>query len=110
MKFVGTVIVVILLILLAIIMQACSNKNETLSSEVLTIQTDNYSNESVKSAIDISSILKPSQLLTISPKKVKKNIKIPILLYHSVTDNTFGIKNLHVSPSEFDMQMKYLKD
>ena len=34
---------------------------------------------------------------------------IPILYYHSITDNMFGIPELHVSPATFDEQMQYLR-
>lgn len=41
---------------------------------------------------------------TNSPKNV------PILSYHAVNDNIWGVEELYVSPIEFEKQMKYLKD
>lgn len=35
---------------------------------------------------------------------------IPILMYHGVSDNVWGISSLFVSPSDFDMQMKYISE
>ncbi|MCR4434425.1 MAG: polysaccharide deacetylase family protein [Clostridiales bacterium] len=39
----------------------------------------------------------------------EKKEGIPILYYHSVTDNIFGIEELSVAPAEFEKQMNYLK-
>jgi len=35
---------------------------------------------------------------------------VPILYYHAVNDDITGLEELFVSPSEFEKQMKYLKD
>lgn len=45
-------------------------------------------------------------------KTIKENdtSEIPILYYHSVSDNIFGIKELFVSVREFEEQMKFLND
>lgn len=45
-----------------------------------------------------------------TPRIIIKNTKVPVLMYHSITDKVWGYNNLHVSPKEFDAQMKYLKD
>ena len=39
-----------------------------------------------------------------------ENKDIPILLYHGILDDTWGAATLFVKPSEFDTQIKYLKD
>ena len=39
-----------------------------------------------------------------------ENKDIPILLYHGILDDTWGAQTLFVKPSEFDKQIKYLKD
>ncbi len=38
------------------------------------------------------------------------NSSIPVLIYHCVDDNVFGLKDLFVSPKNFEAQMNYLKD
>lgn len=35
---------------------------------------------------------------------------IPILMYHGVSDNIWGISSLFVSPKDFDEQMKYISE
>jgi peptidoglycan/xylan/chitin deacetylase (PgdA/CDA1 family) len=37
-------------------------------------------------------------------------VKIPILYYHAVADDTFGIEQMFVRIREFDEQMKFMKD
>lgn len=37
-----------------------------------------------------------------------EGIRIPILMYHGVTDNTWGAEELFVSPSDMEAQIKYL--
>lgn len=39
-----------------------------------------------------------------------ENKDIPILLYHGILDDTWGVQTLFVKPSEFDKQIKYLND
>ena len=38
------------------------------------------------------------------------SIKIPVLYYHAVNENTFGFQQMFVRVQEFDDQMKYMKD
>jgi peptidoglycan/xylan/chitin deacetylase (PgdA/CDA1 family) len=54
-----------------------------------------------------NSELSNSQIPPISHSKEKN---IPILYYHAVSDDIFGIEELFVSPASFAEQMKYLKD
>lgn len=35
-------------------------------------------------------------------------VNIPILMYHGITDDTWGVEELFVSPSDFEDQVKYL--
>jgi peptidoglycan/xylan/chitin deacetylase (PgdA/CDA1 family) len=35
---------------------------------------------------------------------------VPILTYHCIDDNIFGVQNLFISPGVFDRQMRFLKD
>jgi peptidoglycan/xylan/chitin deacetylase (PgdA/CDA1 family) len=37
-------------------------------------------------------------------------VKIPILYYHAIADETFGIEQMFVRIQEFDDQMRYMKD
>lgn len=43
-------------------------------------------------------------------KEIIRGKKIPILMYHGVLDNPWGIANLFVRVNEFDNQMNYLKE
>lgn len=49
-------------------------------------------------------------------QKIEKGVlsyttaNIPILMYHGVSDNVWGISSLFVSPKDFDEQMKYLSE
>lgn len=36
------------------------------------------------------------------------NVRVPILYYHAVDDETFGLEQLFVRPDEFDRQMEYV--
>jgi len=47
---------------------------------------------------------------TLEQTNENKRIKVPILMYHSVTDKLWGYKNLHVSPKELENQVKYLSE
>ncbi len=38
----------------------------------------------------------------------EEGVRIPILMYHGVTDNTWGAAELFVSPSDMEAQIKYL--
>lgn len=83
--------------------QSCSINN---IKKELNVKSDNgtlIDDKIKKTAIPIS---------TIEPKSIvyKEHKAIPILYYHSITDDIFGIEELHVSPSEFDKQMKYVTE
>lgn len=41
---------------------------------------------------------------------IPEGIEVPILMYHAVSDNCWGIQDLFVSPSEMEKQLAYLKD
>lgn len=41
---------------------------------------------------------------------IPEGIDVPILMYHAVSDDCWGIEELFVSPSEMDKQLAYLKD
>ncbi|MBR5867924.1 MAG: polysaccharide deacetylase family protein [Clostridia bacterium] len=41
---------------------------------------------------------------------VQKGRRVPMLMYHAVSDNTWGIDELFVKPAEMERQLKYLKD
>ena len=43
-------------------------------------------------------------------EKAKKKQKIVVLNYHCINDKIYGVKDLFVTPKEFEKQMKYLKD
>lgn len=55
--------------------------------------------------------LKEKYNLKINIKLGNNEIKdIPILLYHGILDDTWGAQTLFVKPTEFDKQIKYLKE
>lgn len=41
---------------------------------------------------------------------VPEGIEVPILMYHAVSDDCWGIEELFVSPSEMEKQLAFLKD
>lgn len=49
----------------------------------------------------------PSQSPVIKPA-LGSSSKLPILMYHAIDDNVWGLKGLFVSTSNFESQMKYL--
>lgn len=42
--------------------------------------------------------------------KPNTNKRIPVLMYHGVSNETWGIENLFMKTSDFDKQMKYIHD
>lgn len=42
------------------------------------------------------------------PFEVPENVNVPVLMYHAVSDNCWGIGELFVSPSSMEEQLKYL--
>lgn len=55
-----------------------------------------------------STSVEPIKYSVTSPEM--KGKKIPILMYHDVSDETWGIENLFVKPKEFEKQLQYLRD
>ncbi|MDD6274798.1 MAG: polysaccharide deacetylase family protein [Clostridiaceae bacterium] len=41
---------------------------------------------------------------------VPEDVKVPVLMYHAVSDNTWGAADLFVSPSEMEKQLAYLQE
>ncbi len=41
---------------------------------------------------------------------VPKGVRLPVLMYHAVSDDTWGINELFVKPAEMEKQLKYLVD
>lgn len=41
---------------------------------------------------------------------VQKGRRVPMLMYHAVSDDTWGIDELFVKPAEMERQLKYLRD
>lgn len=46
----------------------------------------------------------------VTNNQVEKGRRVPMLMYHAVSDNTWGINELFVKPSEMERQLKYLND
>lgn len=42
--------------------------------------------------------------------EVPRGVRVPVLMYHAVSDDTWGIKELFVKPSEMEKQLKYLTE
>lgn len=66
-----------------------------------------------KNAVDNKAVI--NNLNAVKKEDVKKQIKskkggLPVLMYHAIDDKIFGIKEMFVSTSSFDGQMKYLSD
>ena len=45
---------------------------------------------------------------TTSSNVIPKGVTVPVLMYHAVSDNIWGIRELFVSPSNMEAQLKYL--
>lgn len=43
-------------------------------------------------------------------KKMPTGVKLPVLMYHAVSDNTWGIDSLFLSPKKMEEQLKWLKE
>ena len=46
----------------------------------------------------------------VKSSQVQKGRRVPTLMYHAVSNNTWGINELFVKPSEMERQLKYLND
>lgn len=44
------------------------------------------------------------------PFEIPADVNVPVLMYHAVSDNMWGINELFVSPSEMEKQLAYLVD
>lgn len=42
--------------------------------------------------------------------EVPEGYRVPVLMYHAVSDDTWGIRELFVSPSDMEAQLQYLND
>jgi peptidoglycan/xylan/chitin deacetylase (PgdA/CDA1 family) len=93
--FISLSILMLFLFFVKIIINKPSNLNVITSNN--NISSKNYNN-----LIDSLEINYPS-----SQKKYSHD-SLPILYYHCVSDNIFGIDELFVSPSNFEKQMDYL--
>ena len=55
-----------------------------------------------------------NSVLYITPSAAKfdipEDVNVPVLMYHAVSDNMWGISELFVSPSDMDKQLAYLVD
>ena len=47
---------------------------------------------------------------TVTPNQIKTPKAVPILYYHAVNDDVWGMAELFVSPKEFEKQMEFLKN
>ena len=47
---------------------------------------------------------------TVRSGDVPKGVRVPVLMYHAVSDDVWGINELFVRPSEMEKQLKYLVD
>ncbi|MCQ2446078.1 MAG: polysaccharide deacetylase family protein [Clostridia bacterium] len=47
---------------------------------------------------------------TVKSGEVPTGKRVPVLMYHAVSDDTWGIKELFVKPSEMEKQLKYLTE
>lgn len=100
----------VIFFIFSLILISCSS-NDTKPNSTSNTEKVSFKSNTLETTISTPSptlIPTSSELPTlISPKN---KFHVPILYYHSVTDNIFGIEELHVSPQKFDEQMKYLKD
>ena len=50
------------------------------------------------------------QEMVISPSDIREGVKIPILMYHGVSNRVWGLNYLFVSPNSMRQQLQWLKD
>jgi peptidoglycan/xylan/chitin deacetylase (PgdA/CDA1 family) len=99
-KMVTTLIIVFLFIF-----SSCSNNN---TEDTIDISLGNNTDSSDDTTTESES---PTSTPTETPREiVNENSRVPILMYHSITDDTWGYEDLHVSPSELEKQVKYLSE
>lgn len=80
----------------------------TLTLIVSSCLSGNASSPNEANITTSSGISAPAKI-SVTDKTVKGK-KVPILMYHEVADKTWGIENLFIKPSEFEKQLKYLKE
>lgn len=78
-----------------------------------SIQTKNDNTDDNSAAVSSDNVVTEPDDTDINSRDnttVTKNKAVYILNYHAVDDETFGIEDMFVRPSEFDKQMQFLKD
>lgn len=45
-----------------------------------------------------------------TPEMIPAGRRVPVLMYHAISDECWGLEGLFVSPSEMDKQLQYLED
>lgn len=64
---------------------------------------ENINNKNKEYNIDVKTIVKVEE-------PIDNSKRIPILMYHGVSDETWGIENLFIKVSDFEKQMKYISE
>lgn len=80
----------------------CKNKN----IESIIVDKNKELGIDIKVSLEVSNTVTKTKVVA-TPDNSKK---IPVLMYHGVSDVTWGIENLFMKVSDFDKQMKYIHD
>lgn len=87
----------------------CSNKNKKIELPQNTVKDFKTQVSELQTATPQTTMPQPTTSIK-AGANTNSQEKFPILTYHSVTDNIWGARDLHVSPSEFENQIKYFKE
>jgi peptidoglycan/xylan/chitin deacetylase (PgdA/CDA1 family) len=90
------------IMILFLVIHICSGCNTNMDiSQKTSLPANSYKNENSQTSINTSL---PTSIIK------NKEVNIPILYYHCISDDIFGLNELFVSPKEFDKQMNFLKN
>lgn len=100
MKNKKTVLIVIICIaILLIVGVIIVNSNFDRETSTSNVATSEVTNNTVNDIVETSPV-----------PEVKYDVDVPILCYHGVLDEAWGLKGLFVKVDEFEAQMKYLSE
>ncbi|MEG0995140.1 MAG: polysaccharide deacetylase family protein [Bacilli bacterium] len=69
-----------------------------------------YEDEEFKKNIDIYTKRLKINIPIKKGQVTKKERSVPVLMYHAISDKTWGLTSLFVGPKKFEEHLKYLKD
>lgn len=95
------------------ILYGCEEQKASTTNAIVSANATASANASTSQTTETFTSLKNSAILPGTTPMPEINIEgkpVPILYYHAVADETFGLEELFVRIDEFERQMKYMKD